>query len=167
MEHMEEFTIPKEAKERLSNPKILHDLLSKGKTFQEIIGYSFATMEKFYSRAHHLYQDQRYEDAADAFMFLTTLNPNVHNYWLGLGMSEHMNEEYDAALIAYGMAIMTDVENPLPHYHSASCYNALQDKENALAAVELAIAYAGDKPEHAPIKQRALAAKDFLRSGKV
>lgn len=163
MENMDEFKISDEARARMTDPEIINEALSKGKTFQEILGYTAETMEKFYSAAYKLYQEQRYEDASDAFVFLTSLNPHVHNYWLGLGMCEHMTEEYHGALMAYGMAVMTDIRNPIPHYHSASCYKALEDIDSALASIDLALVYAGEKEEHSRLKQRALAAKTLLQ----
>jgi type III secretion system low calcium response chaperone LcrH/SycD len=138
MDH-HEFQIPKEALEKLQDPHYIKKQMDEGKTFQEILGYSIETMERFYEAAHVLFQKQQYEEASDAFIFLTVLNPGVHNYWLGLGMSEQLNEEYDAALMAYNMAIATNSDNPLPHYHSASCYYALHDKHNARIALEAAI----------------------------
>jgi hypothetical protein len=43
------------------------------------------------------------------------------------------------------MAIMTNVENPYPHFHSALCYRELGQFQDALAAIDLAIDYAGDQ----------------------
>ena len=162
MEHIKEFLISEDAIKKLKNPKLVHKELAQGKTFQEIIGYSAETMEKFYLTAYSLYQEQRYVDCAEAFTFLTTLNPYIHNYWLGLAMSEHMKEDYERALIAYGMAIFIEIENPFPHYHSAFCYIKLQDHDNALASLELAIQYASDVAEHQHLKQKAIAARKRL-----
>lgn len=163
MEHLDEFQISKEALEKLKDPLHIKKQVDAGKTFQEILGYSIQTMDKFYEAAYSLFQKQQYEEAADAFVFLTTLNPKVHNYWLGLGMSEQLNEEYDAALMAYSMAIVTNAENPLPHYHSATCYRAVHDKESALLALELAIKHAGDHENHSAIKVHAQQAYDKLK----
>ncbi|MFQ5730114.1 MAG: CesD/SycD/LcrH family type III secretion system chaperone, partial [Waddliaceae bacterium] len=82
MENMEEYKIPEEAIEKLKDPEVIRRQIEEGKTFQEIIGYSVDTMEKFYQGAYNLFQQQEYRKAADAFVFLTTLNPYVHNYWL-------------------------------------------------------------------------------------
>lgn len=164
IEEMEEFKIPKEALEKLRDPELLRRKINEGKVLQEIIGYTHETMEKFYQIAYKLFQHQQYQEAGDAFIFLTTLNPYVYNYWLGLGMSEQLSNKYDGALIAYATAILIKVENPLPHYHSASCYLALKDWVNAIASLDLAILYAGDHPEYAAIKKYALGAKEALRN---
>ncbi len=162
LEEMEEFKIPADALEKLRDPDLLRKKISEGKVLQEIIGYSPATMEKFYYVAYKLFQHQQYQEAADAFIFLTTLNPYVFNYWLGLGMCEQLLKREEAALIAYATATLINVEHPVPHYHSASCYHALNDIGNALASLELALMYAEDKLEFNTIKKHAEDAKRAL-----
>lgn len=162
LEEMEEFRIPADALEKLRDPDLLRKKISEGKVLQEIIGYSAATMEKFYFVAYKLFQHQQYQEAADAFIFLTTLNPYIYNYWLGLGMCEQLLKREEAALIAYATAILINVENPVPHYHSASCYNELKDQGNALASLELAIMYCEDKVEFTSLKKHAEEAKRVL-----
>lgn len=162
MENLEEYQIPKEAMEKLKDPDVIRKQVKEGKTFQEILGYKQEAMDKFYETAHGLYQMQDYQKAADAFLFLTTLNPYVHNYWLGLGMSEQLNESYQGALLAYAMAILTDVENPVTHYQSGNCYLAMNDDANAIQSYEMAIRCAEGRLGHENIKERAMKAKESL-----
>jgi len=162
IEGIEDYKIPEEALERLKSPDVLRRQMEEGLTFQEIIGYSHETMEKFYHVAHRLFQAQEYEKAADAFLFLTTLNPYVHHYWLGLGMAEQLNGGVQQALLAYAMAVLTNAESPVPHYHSASCYQVLNDRESALQSLQIAINCAGSSPEHSVLKERAIIAKQSL-----
>ncbi len=163
MENIEEYRIPKEAIERLKDPEVIQKQIKEGKTFQEIIGYSAEVMEKFYSIARALFERQEYDKAADAFVFLTTLNPYVHNYWLGLGMSEQLNGGYEGALLAYAMAILTNPENPAAHYQSASCYRSMSDTKNAILSFELAARCCGDREEYALLKDQAVAAIEALK----
>lgn len=163
MENVEEFTIPEDALERLKDPAVIKQQMKEGKTFQEIIGYSSETMEKFYQVAYSLFQKQEYNKAADSFIFLTTLNPYVHNYWLGLGMAEQLGGTYQGALLAYAMAVLTNIENPTPHYQSASCYRQLNDLENAVMSYEMAARYCGDQPEYADIKAQSHAAIEVIQ----
>ncbi|MBS4168880.1 SycD/LcrH family type III secretion system chaperone [Parachlamydia sp. AcF125] len=155
MDQMDEFHIPKQVLKKLKNVDHLRQEMAAGKSLREIIGYSEETMEKFYGAAYRLFQAKEYGKASDAFLFLTTLDSQVHNYWLGLGMSEQLKKEYEGALVAYGMALMTEVTNPVPHYHSASCYLAVGDNENAKNSLLLAIEYAGNHEQFAKIKQQA------------
>lgn len=163
MDHLEEFRIPKETLEKLKTPSYLQEEVEKGKSFQDIIGYTSETMDKFYGVAYNLFQQQKYEEASDAFIFLTTLNPRVHSYWLGLGMSEQLNHEYDNALMAYSMASLLDSQNPIPHYHSAACYHELKDSRSALASLEFAIQIAGDQSTYSNLKSAAKSALERLR----
>lgn len=154
--------ISKETLEKIKNSAQLQKDLEEGKSFQQIFGYSVEAMDKFYSAAWNLFQRQLYDESSNAFFFLTTLNPRVHLYWLGLAMSEQLKEEYHEALMAYTMAVMTDGENPLPHYHSAACYYALQDIQNAKVSLELALKCCGDHPEHLSVKLQCQASLDRL-----
>ncbi len=162
MEDMEEFQIPEEALERIQDPVVFKQQIDDGKTFQEILGYTDVMMEKCYKVAYSCFQRQQYEKASEAFTFLTTLNPTVFNYWLGLGMSEQMCEEYHSALLAYAMAAMVDVTNPIVHYHSANCYRSLSEEESALSALDLCILNAGDREEFVEIKALAKEAKERI-----
>lgn len=159
MDSLDEFNIPEEVTKKLQDPKLLRQHIQEGKSFQDILGYSDATMEKFYQAAYNLFQKQKFKEAAEAFTFLTTLNPEMHNYWLGLGMAEQRLEEFHGALLAYAMAMMSDVTNPVPHYHSANCYRALLDDANAIVSLDQAIQQAGDSEEHQEIRDRAVALK--------
>lgn len=162
MEHLEEFHIPQKGKDNLKDKAKLMQLISEGKNLQEILGYTNQTMEKFYGAACSLFKQELYEESSEAFVFLTTLNPFVYNYWLGLGMSEQLNEEFHGALMAYNMAISVDQENPIPHYHSASCYRAIHDLEKARQSLDLVLACAKDKQEYVHIRERARAAKESI-----
>lgn len=162
MQESEEFKIPEIGREILNDPLKLQQQIASGKTFQEIVGYSDETMSKFYRAARRLFEKQRYEESSDAFIFLTTMNPFVHHYWLGLGMSEQLMDEHFGALIAYNMAILIDKENPIPHYHSATCHKALHDFENARICLDHVVSLAADRQEHSQIKQQAIAAKQSL-----
>lgn len=166
MEDIEEYKIPQEAFERLKDPEIVRKQMKEGKTFQEIIGYSRTAMEKFYKVARNLFQKQEYNKAADAFVFLTTLNPYVHNYWLGLGMSEQLGRTYQGALLAYAMAILTDIGNPTAHYQSASCYRQLEDYDNSVQSYEMAIRCCGDSAQFKEMKVRAGAAIEAIENSR-
>ena len=160
-ENLDEFAIPEEAYAKLSDPEVIQKYVDEGKTFREIIGYSDETMDHFYQSARRLYENHKFQEACDAFLFLTTLDPFVPAYWLGMGLCEQINEDYQSALVAYGMAILSYKEDPYPHYYSAACYYALDDYENALRSLETALEYATEE-EHTEIKQLSEKAKQSL-----
>ena len=150
-----EFKLSKKSKLILNNKELLKKELASGKSAQEIVGFSNETMAKFYKVAYHLFENHRYSDAADAFFFLVTLNHYNHDYWLGLGMSSQLCGKFDAAIDAYEMAAICEIENPVPYFYLAKCLYAMHERENALQALNLAISYAGDLPEYAELKAQA------------
>lgn len=157
-----EFKISKRVREKLKNKKLLKKELAAGKNAQQILGFSNETMAKFYKAAYRLFENRRFSDAANAFLFLVTLNPYNHDYWLGLGMSTQMCGDYDSAVDAYEMAAINDIESPIPYFYLAKCLFAMHDRESALQALSLALEYANDLPEYAELKKQALAAQAIL-----
>lgn len=159
---LNEFKISKKAQKKLKNKKKLQKEFAEGRTPQEIIGFSAETMAKFYGAAYHLFENRHYKDAADAFLFLITLNAYNHDYWLGLGMSSQMCGEFDLAIDSYEMAAICNMDNPIPYFYLAKCLFAMHDRTSALQALDLAIEYASDLPEFADLKKQALAAQKIL-----
>ena len=128
------------------------DDLSAGRTLQDMAGISDATLEKLYQAAKLLFEQKRYQEAADAFGFLTMLNGDRYPFWLALGNSEYNLNNYDAALFAYAFACRTNPDDHLCHIFSSRCYEALGDPDNAKNALELAIYAIGDNPDLQELK---------------
>ena len=162
-DNLDEFKLSKKAKEKLKNKKKLKKEFAEGKTAQEIMGFSDETMAKFYRAAVHLFENRHYVDAANSFLFLVTLNAYNHDYWLGLGMSTQMYGNFEAAIDAYEMAAICQIENPVPYFYLAKCLFAMHERESAQQALEIAIEYAGDSPEYEQLKKQALAAQALLK----
>lgn len=161
-EESEPSIIPKEHLEKLNDSETLRRYVEEGKTFQELLGIEEESMDSFYQKARSLLEAGRHRDAGDVFIFLTTLNPFVSAYWLGLGMCEQFEEEYKQALIAYSMASIGDRTNPTPLYYAAACHHACGDISRALTSLESAIEVADDHENYAEIKSRAQSAQSIL-----
>ena len=159
---LREFRLSASVKIKLKNKIFLERELSEGKTVQEILEFSSETMAKFYRAAYFLFEQKHYEDASNAFLFLATLNPYHHDYWLGLGMSTQLCHEYEAAIDAYELAALCDMSSPVPYFYLAKCLFAIHDRESALQALDLAIETAADLEEFAELKQQAMLAKIVL-----
>ncbi len=159
---LSEFRLSEKVKTKLKNKKLLKKELAAGKTAQEIMEFSDETMSKFYNAAYVLFEHKRYQDAANAFLFLATLNPHHHEYWLGLGMSTQLCQNYEAAIDAYELAALCDISSPVPYFYLAKCLFAIHDRESALQALNLAIETATDLEQYAELKRQAEMAKDIL-----
>lgn len=161
-DELKEFTLSDEAKVKLKNKKLLQEELAQGKTAQEVIGFSNAAMAKFYGAAYRLFEHRRYPDAANAFLFLATLNPYNPDYWLGLGMATQMCQDYESAIDAYELAALSNISSPIPYFYLAKCLFAIHDRESALQALDLAIETAGEHEEYGDLKLQAETAKQIL-----
>lgn len=162
MKKDDDFKISKRVRAKLKDRAALRKELAAGKSAQDILGFSDQTVNKLYHAAHQLLEHQRYTDAANAFVFLVTLNPYRPHYWMGLGASLQFCHEYESAIDAYEMAALYKVEDPLPYFYLAKCLFAIHDRRSALQAIDLAIEYAEDKDEYAELKLDAIRAKKVL-----
>jgi len=159
---LHEFQIPEDALEQLRDPEVLRKHVEEGKSFQEILHINDEEMHRYYSTASHFFYSQQYQKASDAFTFLTTLNPNVYEYWLGLGMAEHRLEEYNGALLAYGMAVIACPPSPLPHFYKAHCYSSLGESASALASLKVSLRFMGSRTEYDELRKKALILQEKL-----
>lgn len=146
----------------LKNRILFKKELGEGKSAQEILGVSTETTARFYEAAYRLFEGKRYSEAADAFLFLVTLNPQNHDYWLGLGMSTQMKGNYEEAIDAYEMSAVCEMDNPVSYFYLAKCLFAIHDRESALQAIDLALEYAEERDEYQELRQQALAARALL-----
>lgn len=158
----DEFKISKKVQVKLKDKEWLKKQIAKGKTAQEILGFSNEAMEKFSESAFKLLENRREEDALNAFVFLVTLNPYHFRYWLGLGLASQLTQDYEAAIDAYEMAAACELENPFPYFYLAKCLFAIHDRPSALQAIELAIEYAEGKDEFLELLSQAHQAKKIL-----
>ncbi len=144
MGRLDEFHFKKNLKEMESQD--IAKLVVEGKTFQEIVGFSDETMEKFYETARQLYFEQRFEEAKTAFQFLTTINPYVSEFWLGLAETQQANQEYQVAISAYTMAIAMDPESIPAYLMAIECCLETQGFSQAYSFVKQALNYARSHP---------------------
>ncbi len=105
-------------------------------TIQEMCAISDATIEALYQAAKCIYEKQHYEEAVDAFTFLTTINGKKYVFWLALGNSEYFCQNYEAALQAYRVGGELNPADPTYPLYAAACYEAMSDFDNALGALE-------------------------------
>lgn len=157
-----DFDLSKRIQKKLKDIKQVKKELHEGKSAQEILEFKDEAMLEFYQAAYKLFIGKRYTDAANAFLFLVTLNPYRHDYWVGLGMATQMCQNYEAAIDAYEMAAICQIESPIPYFYLAKCLFAIHDRESALMALDLAIEYSDTSEEFRDLKTQALKAKTIL-----
>jgi len=131
MELPDELKIPDDILEKLRRPDELRKSIEEGKCLREILGYSDELMESLYQAARRVFQEGRYTEAQDAFLFLTTLNPFVYAYWLGLGMAYQYLEDFEQAILSYECASKVEPESPIPLYYEGVCHGLVNEYEIA------------------------------------
>lgn len=149
------FRFSSKIKNQLKDKVWLKSQLAEGKTLQEIVHFSDEVMDQFYHASYLLFEQKRYLEAADAFLFIATFNPHRHDYWLGLGMSTQMLHDYEGAIDAYELAALCDMDNPISYFYLAKCLFAIHDRQSALQALELAIEAAGDDEQFSLLREQA------------
>jgi type III secretion system low calcium response chaperone LcrH/SycD len=160
---MEKFIFSTKAKNKLRNKNFLKKELAKGKSPQEVMEISDDEMTNLYNAAFHLYESHEYTDAANAFVFLISLNAHKYHYWLGLGMATQMSGNFEAAIDSYEMAAIYEVESPTPYFYLAKCLFAMHERQSAMQALEIALQYADDIPEYQQLKAQTLEAMELLK----
>lgn len=147
---------------KLNEPAMVLRHMEEGGTFQELLNLDETSMQSLYEDAYVLLQSGEHANAADAFLCLTTLNPYVSWYWIGLGLAEQAHRACHGALVAYAMAIVCDDKNPVPYYYAASCHYLNDDFDEALNSLKCAIEKSQDNPSHSEIYARAIASQATL-----
>lgn len=114
-----------------------------GLSESEISPISLKQEHHFYATAYGLYEKGDYRGAAQLFTQLVLTDPYSEHYWQGLASSKQMTQDYLAAVHAWAMLALLREHDPLPHFHAAECFLSLDEKEEALKALDAALALAG------------------------
>ena len=110
-----------------------------GITDDEISPIPLELERSFYSTAFGLYEKGDYRGAAQLFTQLVLTDPFSIHYWQGLASSKQMAREYHAAVHAWSLVALLRENDPLPHFHAAECFLSLDEKEDALKALDAAL----------------------------
>ena len=112
--------------------------------------------EDLYQYAYHFYKNGKYEEAADFFRTLTSINCSDRHYWIGLAGSLKMLKKYKEAIDTYAVAAVIDSSDPLVHAHAADCCFAAGEIDRGIQALESAESLTAGK-EHYQLLNSQLA----------
>ena len=132
-------------------------------SLREMIGIPPEDFDQYYQAACRLLQKKRYEDAADAFFLLTTLEASSFDCWLQLGLAQQKQKHYDEALKSYGIAAIIDVDHPSPHVYAAESYLALDKLNYAVESLRLAKQCLKEGEEHLTIKHQIVQIANLIK----
>lgn len=143
--------------------EITNKMFKQGMSPKDAMGVNQSVLENIYAQAYRLYNTGKYAEATHLFRILIMLNAVEPKYMLGLAACFHMLKEYNNAIHTYTMCSALDPHNPIPQYHTSDCFIQLKDHLSAMICLELAIDRAGNKPEYAKMKERALLTLESLK----
>jgi type III secretion system low calcium response chaperone LcrH/SycD len=159
---LKEYKPAPKVRAQLKRQKAMREALLAGKRGQDLLGFSDHAVEEFLTAARKLFNECKYADAADGFLFLVTLRPQEGEFWMGLGAALQADHSFEDAIDAYEMAAIYDLENPWPYFYLGKCLFAIHDRVSALLAIEMAIEYASESPVYEELLIEAIKAKAVL-----
>lgn len=132
-------------------------------SLQEMISLPWPFMDRVYRLANRVYEEDRFQDALDLYLFLRVLNAAVFEYWVGEATSLQALEKYLEAIQGYGFSLFLQPENPIPFYQMAICLLYINEQESAKIALETCIKYAMEqKPNYDALLEDALTVKETM-----
>ncbi|MPM18178.1 hypothetical protein SDC9_64584 [bioreactor metagenome] len=130
-------------------------------TFGSLFGYEESDYEVLYALGHSLYSQARYQDAMRIFGFLVVNNQLEKRFFNAFASSLQMLQRHAEAIQYYSMASLLDIDDPLPTFHTAECFIALNCKAEAKEALKFVVEQS-TAPSMAEVKTRAQSLLDLL-----
>jgi len=165
MVDIEQFIIQDEALEKIHDEAYMMKHLDAGTPLQDLLGFTDEATLEFYETAKNILEQKRYEDAMNAFSFLTAINPYMSDFWLGLGMSQQQKSQYEDALSSYNIATSLEGSKIFPYLIAAHCCMEIKDFDKALDIIGEADKYAQEHNEETDseqLKKDAQAAREYI-----
>lgn len=123
---------------------------------QEILGITHDVLSRYFTVANHFLEEQNWINARDAFLFLTFLNPSIHTFWMGLGIAEQSQGQFEPALVAYLMGEVTDPNDPMVHANAYQCHEALGNRVMAIRSFQIALDSCDSREGYSALKDKLL-----------
>ncbi len=113
----------------------VQDVMGGKKSLMEALQLSPEQFEALYAVGHNTYVAGKYEDAANFFGVLISIQPYDARLYMGFAASLQMQKNYENAALFYQWACGIDQQDPTPMFHSAECYMAMDDVAGAKSAL--------------------------------
>ncbi len=165
MTDQSEYYFSEEALALMERPDDVMAGFERGQTLQAQMGFSPDAMCDFYEEAQNLIREELYQDGADAFIFLTTLNPMVSEFWIGLGWCEYSQGHLQEALIAFKWACAADACKIEPYLFAVDCCLRMGDKQQAEAIAAHAMEVGRTEEKYRDLYEKAKILKESIRNG--
>jgi len=138
------------------------EVLAAGGTLKDLRGLDSNDIETVYAIGFNLYDQAKYDQAEPMFQFACLYGHTDPRYWMALGNCRQMAKKYQDAIDAYGFSYMMNIEDPWPSIQAALCFLAMQNKDLAREALDLAAKTIENNKPDAKASQRIQALRQAL-----
>ena len=163
------YRIRKEAWQLLQEPDVLFERFQEGKTLQEILGLSFETVLKFYEAACALFEAKRMHEARNALFFLTTISPQIPEFWCAKSSAHLELNEFEEAIDTAEEAYALIPEKADALFSLIRAYIKMGDFDKALLVCDQGLGKAKEYPHLAwakTLENNLQAAKQYIEQEK-
>jgi tetratricopeptide (TPR) repeat protein len=133
--------VSKDNEKLLCDKEFLEEKFQKLTNLLELLGLNQEVYDVFFETANKLYEDDKFEEASDAFAFLNTLAPIEYFPLFMLAASEQNLGNFQEAIKVYEQAAQLEPEFPMTYIQMAFCSKQLKQessfKEHFKAAEDL------------------------------
>lgn len=159
------FVLSEEGRRRFLDRGELVKRLGLCQTLQEIGGWTNEQLNRAYTAAKKLLEEERYDELCDVCLVLLVINPLQSPLWWILGLAEQGRGRFAMALAAYRLAALGEEEgrSPLLYYHVAKCHYALEDRKRAACALDQARELADEGGGDPEVFRWIVESQKFLR----
>ena len=132
------------------NSEEMFDKVLEGETFQGYLEWSDDFMTQLHDLASQMIEDGLYEDALDAFTFLSSINPYCSAFYSQTAYIYSLQKKYKEAIECCSVALSVGLGDPFPYIQASLCYRELDDIDSAKESLELAIKMIQEDPLATP-----------------
>lgn len=103
-------------------------------------------LEKKYLEGFTLYETHLFNRSTEKFKDLVIAAPFCEKYWFAYAASLQQEKKYIEAIKAWSITAILDRTTPYPHFYAAECMLSLNQKNDALKALNVAQKFCIDNP---------------------
>lgn len=113
--------------------------------------------KELYSMAYSFYNNGKFQEALDCFLYLVRANTETAKNWNGLAATHQRLGNYLEAIGAYAVGALLDDKDPQIHMHAADCFFAINEGTQALDALKTAELLANGQEKYHQLLSRIAA----------
>ncbi|MCB1136741.1 MAG: hypothetical protein KDK78_10770, partial [Chlamydiia bacterium] len=134
---LEDYLVEPEKLAVLQQPEKVMELMQNGQTMQDILGFKDEVLMEFYEIASDFFDEERYEDALNAFVFLSSVNSYIPEFWIAMGMTQERLMKFNEAFQSYSMAAMVSGPEILAYQMAVECADKIDTPQRVSEILDI------------------------------